>query len=102
MAGTIGAIFSGASRLGTVVGLAMASAIQTSVEVKHGGPTNFAGRAASFWFLLALACLAVVSLLVFHQNRANENDPSVEEDSGGEKVYQEKSDELVISEVLEV
>lgn len=102
LAGTIGAIWNGVIRLGSPVGLAVASAIQIGVEAKHGGPTSYAGRAASFWFMLALLVTSTIPLLIFYRNETDGNNPSIEEGSEREKVLEGKSNELVISEVLEV
>lgn len=70
MAGTVGAIFNGALQLGSAVGLAAVSSIETSVEASHGGPTSYAGRAAAFWFLLGVVCLEAISLAVFYRVEA--------------------------------
>lgn len=70
MAGTVGAIFNGALQLGSAVGLAAVSSIETSVEAKHGGPTSYAGRAAAFWFLLGVVCLEAISLTIFYRVEA--------------------------------
>ena len=95
MAGTIAAILACVTRLGASVGLAIASAIQTSVEAKHRDLTNYAGLAASFWFILALVCVSVASLLTFYRNEAEGNDLSTE------GVTVEKVDESMTLEVLE-
>ncbi|KAK7681756.1 hypothetical protein QCA50_015103 [Cerrena zonata] len=70
MAGTVGAIFNGALQLGSAVGLAAVSSIETSVEASHGGPTSYAGRAAAFWFLLAVVCIEAISLTIFYRVEA--------------------------------
>ncbi|KAI0791401.1 MFS general substrate transporter [Abortiporus biennis] len=67
MAGTIGAIFNCALQLGSAVGLAIDSSIQTSVEAKHGGPTGYNGRAAAFWFLLGIIGFCFVAVLIFYR-----------------------------------
>ncbi len=73
MAGTVGAIFNGALQLGSAVGLAVVTSIQTSVETKHGGPTSYSGRAAVFWFVLVVVCAEAISLLVFYRVEAEPN-----------------------------
>ncbi|GJE93570.1 MFS general substrate transporter [Phanerochaete sordida] len=67
MAGTVGAIFNGALQLGSAVGIAAVSSIESSVEARSGDPAGYAGRAAAFWFLLAIVGIEVVALLVFYR-----------------------------------
>ncbi|KAF7796428.1 hypothetical protein EIP86_007605 [Pleurotus ostreatoroseus] len=55
MAGTVGAIFNGALQLGSAVGISAVSSIETSIEEKNGDPTGYKGRAAAFWFMLAIS-----------------------------------------------
>ena len=45
MAGTVGAIFNGALQLGSAVGIAAVSSIETSVEERSGDEAGYAGRA---------------------------------------------------------
>ncbi|RDX44325.1 MFS general substrate transporter [Lentinus brumalis] len=66
MAGTVGAIFNGSLQLGTALGISIVGSIEVSVEATHGGPTSYAGRAASFWFLLAFVGVEFLSMLVFY------------------------------------
>lgn len=79
MAGTIGAIFNGALQLGSAVGIAAVSSIETSVEAKLGDSSSYAGRAAAFWFLLGIICLETISLLVFYrvesEHRSHHDEP---------------------------
>lgn len=70
MAGTVGAIFNGALQLGSAVGIAAVSSIESSIEEKRGDRNGYAGRAAAFWFLLAIIGVEVVSLLVFYRVEA--------------------------------
>ena len=87
MAGTVGAIFNGALQLGSAVGLAAVSSIQTSVEATHGGTTNYAGRAAAFWFVLAVVCVELLSLLVFYRIEVEKcDDHDGEMGNGSEKL----------------
>ena len=74
MAGTVGAIFNGALQLGSAVGIAAVSSIETSVEKTHGGPEKYTGRAASFWFLLAIVCVELVAMLVFYKVREEDTE----------------------------
>lgn len=66
MAGTVGAIFNGALQIGSAVGLAAVVSIQSSVETRHGGPEQYHGRAAAFWFLLGIVILEVISISCFY------------------------------------
>ncbi|KAH8105286.1 MFS general substrate transporter [Cristinia sonorae] len=67
MAGTVGAIYNGALQLGSAVGLAAVTSIQTSVEKTHGGPSSYAGRAAAFWFVFGIVSLELISIAVFYR-----------------------------------
>ncbi|KAJ3477572.1 hypothetical protein NLI96_g10372 [Meripilus lineatus] len=89
MAGTVGAIFNGALQLGSAVGLAIVTSIQTNVEANHGGPTSYSGRAAVFWFVLATVCVEAVSLLVFYDvkvdNKVVNDESGVHPDQGNQR-----------------
>ncbi|KAI0741438.1 major facilitator superfamily domain-containing protein [Daedaleopsis nitida] len=67
MAGTVGAIFNGALQLGTAVGIAVVGSIESSIDAKHGGSDAFAGRAAAFWFMLAVVAAEFVGLLLCYR-----------------------------------
>ncbi|RPD56812.1 MFS general substrate transporter [Lentinus tigrinus ALCF2SS1-7] len=67
MAGTVGAIFNGALQLGSAIGISAVGSIEASVEATHGGPEMYAGRAAAFWFLLAIVAVEFISMLVFYR-----------------------------------
>ncbi|EGN97457.1 hypothetical protein SERLA73DRAFT_110686 [Serpula lacrymans var. lacrymans S7.3] len=67
MAGTVGAIFNGALQFGSAIGLAAMSSIETSVEATHGGYEEYTGRAAAFWFLLAIVCAEALAILFFYR-----------------------------------
>ncbi|KAI0641791.1 MFS general substrate transporter [Trametes meyenii] len=67
MAGTVGAIFNGALQLGSAVGISAVGSIESSVEKMRGGAGSYAGRAAAFWFLLAVVALEFLSMLVFYR-----------------------------------
>ncbi|KAI0667392.1 MFS general substrate transporter [Trametes maxima] len=69
MAGTVGAIFNGALQLGSAVGISAVGSIESSVEKMRGGVDSYAGRAAAFWFLLAIVGLEFLSMLVFYRRR---------------------------------
>lgn len=70
MAGIVGAIFNGALQLGSAIGLAAVTSIETSVEEVHGGFYEYRGRAAVFWFLLCISAVETIGVLVFYRNRS--------------------------------
>ncbi|KIM20674.1 hypothetical protein M408DRAFT_81618 [Serendipita vermifera MAFF 305830] len=68
VAGTVGAVFNCALQLGSAVGLAAVSSITASVDGKTptmNPPDAFKGRAASFWFVLAVLGVLLVCVIVF-------------------------------------
>lgn len=69
MAGTVGAIFNSALQLGSAVGSAAVTSIETSVAAQpgHGGPNGYQGRAAAFWFLFSVVVVEIIAVLVFYQ-----------------------------------
>lgn len=70
MAGTVGAIFNGALQLGSAIGLAAFSSIETSTERKQpNGFEHYQGRSAGFLFVLAVVCAEALSILVFYKER---------------------------------
>ncbi|KAF8580291.1 MFS general substrate transporter [Ramaria rubella] len=68
VAGVVGAIFQCALQLGCSAGTAIVTSIQTSVEQRHGGPNGFQGRAAGFWFLVAVISIAMFGVAFFMKN----------------------------------
>lgn len=86
--GTIGALFNGALQLGSALGVAAITSIESSVEARSPkGAEGFEGRQAAFWFLLAVVVVEVVAVAVFYRTSKNVV-PDVEErvDDGSEKV----------------
>jgi hypothetical protein len=79
-AGTVGAIYNGALQFGSGIGLAAMSAIETSVEATHGGSENYAGRAATFWFVLGVVALQFISISIFY-DRTTDHKPQPTHDS---------------------
>jgi hypothetical protein len=75
MAGTVSAIFNGALQLGSAVGLAAVTAIETSVEGRHGGFYTYHGRAAVFWFVLGILAVQTTCVFVFYRGQ-NQRDSS--------------------------
>ena len=89
MAGTVGAIFNGALQLGSAVGISAVGSIESSVEEKQGGPAGYAGRAASFWFLLGIGAVEFIAMLVFYRI-SKEGAAATEEEVAGEIIQEKK------------
>ncbi|KAF8840134.1 MFS general substrate transporter [Paxillus ammoniavirescens] len=98
MAGTVGAIFNGALQFGSAIGLAAVGSIETSVEATHGGPQEYYGRAAAFWFLLGIVLLEFISVSCFYQTKTDHlPQPKFNDlvyDSAAAKQSKEKTDEI--------
>lgn len=75
VAGTVGAIFNSALQVGSAVGNAIISSIQTSVEAQpsSGGTDGYDGRAAAFWFMFAITILETTAVAVFYRPGRLEN-----------------------------
>ncbi|THH31696.1 hypothetical protein EUX98_g2500 [Antrodiella citrinella] len=82
MAGTVGAIFNGALQLGSAVGLAAVSSIESSVEKTHGGPTQYAGRAAAFWFVFGIVCVEIIAVAIFYRVSSEKKAEAEQQDQG--------------------
>ncbi|KAH7912270.1 major facilitator superfamily domain-containing protein [Hygrophoropsis aurantiaca] len=99
MAGTVGAVFNGALQFGSAIGLAAVSSIESSVEATHGGPDEYTGRAASFWFLLGIVCLEALSVMWFYRT-GNQPQPShinsVDDERNDEKTTKELDPDLPV------
>lgn len=54
IAGTVGAIFNSALQLGSAVGAALITSIELAVDRASPSDSPYRGRAAGFWFLLAI------------------------------------------------
>ncbi|KAG1727619.1 major facilitator superfamily domain-containing protein [Suillus lakei] len=71
MAGTVGAMFNCGLQLGSAVGLAAVGSIQASVQERNGGPGNYQGQSAGFWFMLVCISIAALAVLVcYHTDTA--------------------------------
>ena len=86
MAGVVGAIFNCALQLGSAVGLAAVSSIETSLDSGRGKPDAYTGRAAAFWFLLAVVGAEVISLLVFYRVEAEHRGDVFDEEKLDRKI----------------
>ncbi|EIN04578.1 MFS general substrate transporter [Punctularia strigosozonata HHB-11173 SS5] len=68
MAGTVGAIFNGALQLGSAVGIAAVTSVESSVEKRSSrGIEGYQGRAAAFWFLLGVVIVETAAVLIFYR-----------------------------------
>ncbi|KIJ19716.1 hypothetical protein PAXINDRAFT_166798 [Paxillus involutus ATCC 200175] len=95
MAGTVGAMLNGALQFGSAIGLAAVGSIETSVEATHGGPEEYYGRAAAFWFLLAIVLLEIISVSCLYQRNTDHNpQPKFDGDNTAVRQLQDKADEI--------
>ncbi|KIK95726.1 hypothetical protein PAXRUDRAFT_826748 [Paxillus rubicundulus Ve08.2h10] len=95
MAGTVGAILNGALQFGSAIGLAAVGSIETSVEAAHGGPEEYYGRAAAFWFLLGIVLLEIISVsLLYHRKTDHLPQPKFNDDSTTVRESKENSDDV--------
>lgn len=80
MAGTVGAIFNSALQLGSSVGSAVVTSITSTIDNKAPipNPHPYAGRSASFWFVLGAVVLEAVSVAIFYQPKRVEFSESEE------------------------
>lgn len=62
--------------MGGAIGAAILTSIQTSVQISHGGPTSFSGRAAGLWFLFAFLTVMGLFLLVFMKDTVGPVNPN--------------------------
>ncbi|EIN04577.1 MFS general substrate transporter [Punctularia strigosozonata HHB-11173 SS5] len=68
MTGTVGAIFNGALQLGSAVGIAAATSVESSVKKwSEKGSEGSEGRAAAFWFLLGIIVLETAQVVIFYR-----------------------------------
>ncbi|KAF8839739.1 MFS general substrate transporter [Paxillus ammoniavirescens] len=94
MAGTVGAMLNGALQFGSAIGLAAAGSIETSVEAANGGPGEYHGRAAAFWFLLAIVLLEFISVSWLYQRKTDHlSQPKFDDDNTRAAARQSKEEE---------
>jgi len=68
MAGVVGALYNSACQIGSAVGTAAVTSIATSLEKKDvDGFTEFDGRAASFWFVVAVIVVVTIAVAIFYK-----------------------------------
>ncbi|KAG2352724.1 major facilitator superfamily domain-containing protein [Suillus spraguei] len=85
MSSTVGAMYNGALQFGSAIGLAAITSIETSVEATHGGSHEYAGRAASFWFILGIVTLQSILISIFY-DRSTDHKPQPNTTGCGEKL----------------
>ncbi|OBZ76356.1 hypothetical protein A0H81_02916 [Grifola frondosa] len=66
IAGTVGAIYNAALQLSTAVGIPIVTAVQVGIDA--GQPGAYKGRAAAFWFVMALIVVQGLAVLVAYRN----------------------------------
>lgn len=76
ISGVVSALFTAAGQTGAAFGLAIVTSIQTSVEIHHGGPSKFNGRAAGLWFLMAVAAVSAASIPIFMTSATRQTKPA--------------------------
>jgi hypothetical protein len=86
MAGTVGAMFNCALQLGSAIGLAAVTSIQSSVEKAYGGYYEYYGRAAALWFVLGIFTVQTVGVGVFYRGRSMMDASGSNSMLGGEKL----------------
>lgn len=93
IAGTVGAMYNSALQLGSSVGAAIITSIETSIEKQTPtGRVEYQGRAAAFWFLLAVVFVEAIAVLVFYRPRRTEH--VEEEEDTAATVVKKSSAEL--------
>ncbi|KAG2113223.1 major facilitator superfamily domain-containing protein [Suillus clintonianus] len=98
-AGTVGAIYNGALQFGSGIGLAAMSAIETSVEANHGGSHEYAGRAATFWFVIGVVALQFISISIFY-DRSTDHKPQPTHDGPPTQHITHSDDKSVEADVI--
>ena len=63
-------MFNCALQLGSAIGLAAVTSIETSVEADNGGFGAYHGRAAVFWFLVGVIFVQGIAVIVFYRRGA--------------------------------
>ncbi|KAI0045819.1 MFS general substrate transporter [Auriscalpium vulgare] len=70
IAGTVGAMFNAALQIGSGLGLAVVTTIQTEIDQKRadqGKPVGYHGIADGFWFVLAFLVTEAIALLIWYK-----------------------------------
>ncbi|KAH7108479.1 MFS general substrate transporter [Auriculariales sp. MPI-PUGE-AT-0066] len=83
IAGTIASIFNSALQLGSAVGVAIITSIQLAIDGRNRGKEGanlYAGRAAGFWFLLAVVALETIAVAMLYRTSSQLRKPVDVED----------------------
>ncbi|KAJ7630008.1 hypothetical protein DFH06DRAFT_1337930 [Mycena polygramma] len=73
MSGTVGALLNGALQLGSALGLAAATSIESSIEARSpSGAEGFEGRRAAWLFLAAVIATEAICVAVFFRTSTSE------------------------------
>ncbi|KZT12694.1 major facilitator superfamily MFS-1 [Laetiporus sulphureus 93-53] len=76
VSGIVAAVFMCVLQAGGATGVAIVTSIQTSVQISHGGPDGFAGRAAGLWFLVGITGTMGILFLIFMKDTVGPVDPT--------------------------
>ncbi|KAJ6478639.1 MFS general substrate transporter [Mycena vitilis] len=89
MSGTVGALFNGALQLGSALGLAAATSIESSIEARSpSGAEGYEGRRAAWLFLAAVIATEAVCVAVFFRTKTCATASSEESRDEGAKELQ--------------
>jgi hypothetical protein len=86
VAGTVGAVYNAALQLGSGLGLAALTSIQTSIDQKS--PTanhGYAGRAAAFWAVLGVIGVEAAAIAIFYRTDQRSTSSDVETPQEGDE-----------------
>jgi hypothetical protein len=86
MSGTVGALFNGALQLGSAVGIAAVTSIESSIEARlPDGAAGYTGRRAAWFLVIAVIATAAIGVAVFYRtDKAAAAEVDVEEKQGAE------------------
>lgn len=86
----MGAIYNSALQVGSALGNAIITSIETNVEAQpsSGGLSGYKGRAAAFWFIFAVVVLETISVAVFYRPDEAEQQTKEPETPDWEKASQ--------------
>jgi hypothetical protein len=68
MSGTVGALFNGALQLGSAVGIAAVTSIESSIEARTpNGAEGYEGRRAAWFLVIAAIGTATIGVAIFYR-----------------------------------
>lgn len=82
LAGTVGAIFNTALQIGSAIGVATISSLQSNIDERDPGPFFYNGRAAGFWLLLGYSVVPTLLLAWFYDRNPTSTSSKSEYDLG--------------------